>query len=185
MVNNPYYTHQKYLTNELNKLDYAKPMLALEFGTGNSSATIFYNFTKCYHNLQVNSYESDYVWYQNIAKKYYRSNYNFHYVGLWDELIISEQSKENNILHYQYDLVFIDTDPFPSRIKLINFIKDNAKIIILHDYDFYNKGVIENIFSVSKGSFFEKEFGDDFIMEGNYEVLPPTLIFKNKNYYNK
>jgi len=175
MISNPYYTHQKYLINEMNKLDNIKPLKILEFGTGDGSAFVFSDYLSRYRNLTVDAYEDNLKWYGNMKEKYTNRNYRFHYVASWDRLI-----KESNILDYQYDLVFVDADLFETRIELINFIKYNAKVIILHDYDFYNKGVIKDIFSVSEGSFFDKHFGDDFIMEGNYEVLPPTLILKNK-----
>jgi len=172
---NPYYTHQKYLTKELSKLDYRKPVRVLEFGIGDGSSSIFSDFTQRYSNLEAHSYESDLSWHHNMSKKYATKNYNFHHVDSWDELV-----KDNKSLTHMYDLVFVDTDPFQSRIDIINLVRNNAKVIILHDFGFYNKGVITDLWSVGNGSFFKKLLGRDFIMEPNHEIDPGTLVLRNK-----
>jgi hypothetical protein len=160
-----YYTHQKYLTGELDKLDYSKPVLVAEFGTGDGSSSIFQEYARKYITLKIDSFETDIKWFNSMKGKYPVDNYNFNFVGSWDNLI----SKE-------YDLAFVDNGPdFAARIKVIDLIKNKTKVIILHDYDFYNKGVIEDIFSVSKGSFFEK-YNKKFVLKGYHEILPPTLI---------
>jgi len=68
-------------------------------------------------------------------------------------------------------LVHIGDILFPYIIDCIN----------QNDYDYFNKGIIEDIFSVDKGSFLYEKFSNDFILEGKHEILPPTLILKNKN----
>jgi hypothetical protein len=167
---NPYYTHQEYLTEELEKLDYKKPVTVLEFGTGDGSAAVLQSFANRYPNLRVESFESDFDWFKDMFLKYSADNYHFYHVESWDNLILNEK----------YDLAFVDAGPdFAARIKIIDLIKDKVKVIILHDYDFYNKGIIEDIFSVSKGSFFEK-YRRDFILKGNHEILPPTLVMTRK-----
>jgi hypothetical protein len=164
-----YYTHQRYLTEELGKLDYGKPVTVLEFGTGDGSASVFMSFAVCNPNLIIESYESDYGWFCNMFQNYPASNYHFHHVDSWSDLTFDGE----------YDLAFVDNGPdFEARIKVIELIKDRAKVIILHDYDFYNKGVIEDIFSVSKGSFFERY--KEFNLKGNFDILPPTLIMTRK-----
>jgi hypothetical protein len=168
---NAYYTHQEYLTAELNKLDYTKPVKVLEFGTGDGSSSIFQSFANRYFNLMIISYESDYGWFINMSKKYPANNYHFHQITSWDEL---------NGFVGNFDLAFVDAGPdFAARIKIIDSIKNYVKVIILHDYDFYNKGVIEDIFSVKKGSFFEK-YLNEFTLKGHHEILPPTLIMTKR-----
>jgi hypothetical protein len=162
---NPYYTHQKYLIEELNKLDFSKPVLVAEIGTGDGSSSIFQSFAIKYPNLRIDSFESDFDWFRDMSEKYPANNYYFHHVS-WGRLALTNE----------YDLAFVDNGlDFESRIKIIDSIK--AKVILLHDYDYYNKGIIEDIFSVSEGSFFER-FNKDYTLRGNYEILPPTLIMQ-------
>ena len=170
---NPYYTHQKYLTEELNKLDYSKPVIVLEFGTGDGSASILQSFARKYPNLRIESYEDNYNWYQNMKLKYYHPNYNFNYTESWDGLFL-----KGDILCFDYDLVFVDSSPWDSRIMAIEAIRDRAKVIILHDYDYYNKGVIDDIKSISEGSFYHTKYANDFTLEGKTEFYPETLIMR-------
>lgn len=171
---NAYYTHQKYLTAELEKLDYTKPVRVLEFGTGDGSASILHDFAKRYPNLTIESFETDFNWLRNMANKYPSDNYTFRLVDLWDELFKTELFKGI------YDLAFVDAGPdFDARIKIINYIKVKAKVIILHDYDFYNKGIMEDHYFVGKGSFFGERYSKEFILQGNSEY-PGTLVMRNK-----
>lgn len=172
---NAYYTHQKYLTEELNKIDYSKPVIALEFGTGDGSASIFHKFANEYPNLRVESFDDSQSWHSDMKRKYYHPNYNFIYAKSWDELFL-----EGDLLLYDYDLVFVDAGPdFDARIKIINYIKSKAKVIVLHDYDFYNKGVMEDHYFVGEGSFFGERYSKEFILQGNNEY-PGTLIMRRK-----
>lgn len=58
-------------------------------------------------------------------------------------------------------------------------LKNISSTIILHDYDYYNKELIENIYSVGEHSFFDK-YHNSFNLESFYETLPPTMIFTKK-----
>lgn len=168
---NPYYTHQKYLAEELNKLDYSKPVIVLEFGTGDGSASILHSFAKRYPNLKIESYESNFNWLQSTFHKYGTDNYHFHYVDSWDEFL--EKTEFNEV----YDLVFVDHDPFELRIKTIDILKDKTKIFVLHDYDFYNKGIMADHYCITEGSFFGDRYSNEFILQGNNEY-PGTLVMR-------
>jgi hypothetical protein len=168
---NPYYTHQKYLTEELNKMDYNNPVIVLEFGTGDGSASIFQSFAKRYPNLRIDSYETDFEWLRSTFEKYNVSNYNFYHMDTWDNF-----PEFNEI----YSLVFVDQSPWDARIETIERLKGQTKIFILHDYDYFNKGVIEDINSVSEGSFYMTKWGKEFILEGNCELYPGTLIMRKR-----
>lgn len=171
---NSYYTHREYLRKELSKLDYSKPVTCLEFGTGEGSAVIFKEFTDKYPNLKVLSYESDSYWLSLIKDKYESANYNFFSVDSWQNFL--EGFKFENF----YDLVFVDQAPWEARILSIDFIKSFSKVIILHDYDYFNKGVCEDIYSTAKGSFFYSKYSKHFLFETYYSELPPTLVMTNK-----
>jgi len=173
---NAYYTHQKYLTAELEKLDYTKPVKVLEFGTGDGSASILHDFAKHYPNLTVESFETDFNWLRMMAEKYPSDNYRFYLVDFWGELFKTEPFKE------VYALAFVDAGPdFDARIQIINYIKDKVKVIVLHDYDFYNKGIMDDHYFVGAGSFFGERYSKEFILQGNSEY-PGTLVMKNKKW---
>ena len=171
---NDFYTHREYLHLELSKLDFTKKIKCLEFGTGDGSAVIFKEFTDNNENFTVFSYESDLNWLNETSKKYTSKNYTFKHVD-WDEFLNDENF--NDI----YDLVFVDQAPFEARIKTIELLSKKAKVIILHDYDFFNKGVCDNIFSTTEKSFFYQKFSKNFDMIGHNKMLPPTLVMYNKN----
>ena len=136
---NPYHTHQKYLIEELDRLDYSKPVIVLEFGTGDGSASILQSFARRYPNLRIDSYENDLNWFCKTSGKYPADNYHFHQVESWDSFF------DKAVFNESYDLVFVDSSPWDVRIQAIEAVKDRAIVIILHDYDWFNKGVIEDI----------------------------------------
>lgn len=170
-----YYTHREFLRKELDKLDYTNKVLCIEFGTGHGSGLLFSEYAEKYDNLKIISYETDSEWLEITREKYQKNNYIFNSVNSWDELLVDKNFQE------VYDLVFVDQSPWEARIKSIDLIKNKSKVIVLHDYDFYNKGVCDDIYSVTEGSFFYEKYSNDFDFSPHYTLLPPTLIMKNKN----
>jgi len=172
---NGYHTHREYLKKELESLNKNIKTECLEFGTGDGSALIFGEYAKLNKNVTITAYDNDYNWLNKTSKIYGLDNYKFTHVNNWDEFF-----SENNF-NMVYDLVFVDQSPWEARIKSIDLIKDKSKIIILHDFDYFNIGICEDVYSVKDGSYFHTKYGDDFELIGFHEQLPPTLIMKNKN----
>lgn len=170
-----YYTHREYLKKELDSLKKNVKINCLEFGTGDGSALIFGEYAKLNKNVTITAYDSDFHWLNETKKKYGLGNYDFVHVNNWDEFFA--QTNFNGI----YDLIFVDQAPWEARIKSIDFLKDKTKTIILHDFDYFNIGVCEDIYSVKEGSFFHTKYGNIFELFAFNEQLPPTLIMKNKN----
>ncbi len=170
-MNHPYYTHRKYLIDSLNSLSKKDEINILEFGVGEGSSLVFNEFALKNKNFNITAFETDHSWLNETKNKYELDNYKFNYVNNWDELLIPEN------FNSEYDLVFVDQAPWEARIKTIDLLIEKSKIIILHDYDFYNKGVIEDIFDVGKDSFFGKYLSENISSQGFNEELPPTLIF--------
>jgi len=166
-----YYTHRKYLIKSLNSLSKKNKIKILEFGVGEGSSLVFNDFASKNKNFSITAFETDYWWLNQTKDKYELDNYKFNYVNNWNEFLIEENFKDN------YDLIFIDQSPWEARIKTIDLLISKSKITILHDYDFYNKGIIENIFDVSQNSFFGKYLSKNISAEGFNEQLPPTLVF--------
>jgi hypothetical protein len=174
MRNNPYHSHRKCLIREMDNLDYTNKIVCLEFGVGDGSSPIFKNFLKKHENLMVHSYENNRSWYKRVSRKYSTPNYFFHYAPSWD--LLWGEGGFNGI----YDLVFVDQSPWEARIETIEQLKGNTRLFILHDYCYYNKGVVDDIFSVGEGSFFYEKFHDDFALEGDNDKYPPTLMLRNR-----
>jgi hypothetical protein len=170
---NKFYTHREFLENELNKIDVNKKSICIEFGTGDGSALIFRKYLEFNKNLNVISYENNKVWFDITSKKYQHIRYDFNFVENWDLFLLKNDF--DNI----YDIVFVDQAPFDARINCIQKIKNNAKVIILHDYNYYNLNYNKNILDVGFGSFFEK-YHENFTLETQTKNLPPTLIMRNK-----
>ena len=169
-----YYTHRPFLIKELEKIDFSKPVNCLEFGTGDGSALVFNEFAKKHPNLFIKSYDNDKNWLYSTKEKYGLLNYEFNYVDNWSDLL-----KDSNFEKSIYDIVFVDQAPWEARIGTIELLKNKAKIIILHDYDFFNTGKCQNVYSVGEESFFRKLFDIKYHLYGNYDTLPPTLVIKN------
>jgi hypothetical protein len=66
-------------------------------------------------------------------------------------------------------------------------LKDKTKIFIVHDYDYFNKSDNEwvkispnDIYINDETSWLGQMYSSEFLMEDNYEILPPTLIMRKK-----
>jgi len=170
---NPYYSHQEYLKEELNKVP--KNAICLEFGPGEGSSSVFSEFALKNPQSKIAAFDNKYEWHTSMSSKYKTENYSFSFVSDWNDYL---SRKEFNDI---YDLIFVDQSPWEARIQTIKRFKVRGKVFILHDYDFYNKGVYDkDIFSVGEGTFFYKHFNDDFVMEPHFGILPPTLVLRNK-----
>lgn len=175
MKTNPYYTHRQVLIDELSKLNYEQSVHCLEFGVGHGSSPIFQKFVLENKNLIVDAFESDQGWFVDMSTRYVASNYRFCYVPSWDLLLSS------GICNGIYDLVFVDQAPWDARIQTIDALRNCVRVFILHDYCYYNTGVVDDIFSVGEGSFFHTRFASDFDLEPYCYKYPPTLVLRKKN----
>lgn len=186
-TNNGWYSHRRVLVNEIEKLNLESEVNILEFGTGNGSAEIFYEYCKQYSYFKVTAFDNSLDWVNQMKNSFELENYNFNLSTDWISTL------EDINYNKKYDLVFVDQAPWSARIETIDYLKDkNVNTIILHDYDQYNyndcngcKAQLEgDYFSVGVGSFFER-FMKYFIMESyndNKPNWPPTLVFKNKKF---
>jgi hypothetical protein len=177
--NDAYCTHQKYTSNELSQL--GDNSFVLELGVGNGSSPLMYEFCKKNPNATVISFETDGSWFNQMFDKYGDlPNYVFNLIEDWKDL-------ENHIGKDEYDLVFVDQSPWWARIDSIDLLKDKTKIFILHDYDYFNKSDNEwvkispnDIYINDETSWLGQTYSSEFLMEDNYEILPPTLIMRKK-----
>lgn len=169
---NAFYTHQQYLIRELRMLNYSRPVKCLEFGAGDGSASVFRGFLMDNPNLYVDAFDTSLDWSDQMTRDYSHPNYRFFYIADGFGFLNTEYFKE------VYDIVFVDQSPFDARIQTIDALAEKTKVFILHDYDYFNKGVTENIFSVGSDSFFAK-YAKDFTLEPHCMILPPTLIMRN------
>ena len=164
---NPYYSHRPHLIKLLDSLDYTKSVTCIEFGVGYGSSEIFNEYCLKYPNLTTYAYETDRVWYDEIALKFQNKNYIFQHLDNWD------------ILDYDalpsVDVSFIDQSPWEARIKSLDNMAFKSQHILIHDYDYFNKGIVDDIFDVSEKSFLGK-YINHFNIHAYYKELPPTVI---------
>lgn len=175
-MSHPYYTHRKYLIDNLTSLSLLnknknKKINILEFGVGEGSSLIFNDFASKNKNFNIKAFETEKSWFEETKIKYELDNYEFTHIDNWDEILTE------NYFNKKYDLIFIDQSPWESRIKTLDLLINKSNISILHDYDYYNKGLIEDIFDVGENSFFAKYLSKNISAQGFNEELPPTLIF--------
>lgn len=157
-----YYTHRPYLSRELSRLkDQAK---ILELGVGHGSSLLIHNYCKD-NNCFATSFETNKQWFDDMKEQYQLMNYKFNLIESWsnfDEIFIDSF----------YDLVFVDQSPWEARIDSMDYLASKSNVIILHDYDYYQREVDSKIF--------ENRYGDIFKIEYNDIELPPTLVLSKK-----
>lgn len=177
--NDAYCTHQNYTKNELNKL--SEDSIVLELGIGNGSSPLMYEFCKNNPESKVYAFETDFSWFEKMSSKYGNlSNYIFKYIESWEDL-------KKNLTHKKYNMTFVDQSPWMARIESIDLLKNRCNLFILHDYDFFNKSDNEwvetpcnNIYINDNTSWLGQRYMKEFVMEDNYDILPPTLIMRKK-----
>lgn len=173
-MNNVFYTHRKYLIEELEKLKNNKSVHILEFGVGDGSSLIMNDYASKYPNFKIESYETDEEWFKEMKSIYSLPNYKFNYINEWDNLLKPENFNDH------YDLIFIDQAPWEARTATLELLKHKSNVIILHDYDFFNKGFYDSdIYNYGKEGVFSK-YLDIFNIVGHHELLPPTLVMNLK-----
>jgi hypothetical protein len=177
--NSAYCTHQKYTKKELDNLK--SNSVVLELGVGNGSSPLMYEFCKSNPESKVISFETDGAWFEQMFKKYGDlDNYIFNLIEDWNDL-------ENHLSSDEYDLVFVDQSPWWARIESIDLLKDKCNLFVLHDYNFFNQSINEWVKSPcndicinDETSWLGQRYSENFILEDNYELLPPTLIMRKK-----
>jgi hypothetical protein len=176
----PYATHQKFLEWYINKTSGD----IIEFGTGHGSTGFILDIIKN-TNRKLISLENNKVW-LNQMKSLYKSNDNHKYIFVedWETTI-------NSLDKNAYSIVFIDQNPWIARQWTMDYFKDTADYVIIHDVDYFpNNNLFGKVVSE-----FEFDFSDFF---NSYRVYypdipwpassgPPTLVGTNKNLtiYNK
>lgn len=168
---NPYYTHRPHLINLLNSFDYTQSVVCFEFGVGYGSSEIFHEYCEKHQNLSVYAFETDRSWFDEISSKFNRPNYIFQHLSKWSDM--------NYTTAETLDLSFIDQSPWEARIESLNQVKNISKNILIHDYDYFNKGLIDDIYDVSDKSFLG-EIVSSFDISAFYDILPPTAIMIKK-----
>ena len=187
---NPYYTHQPYFIEILKQTTGN----ILECGCGDGSTRMIKEHIK-ETNRKLVSLESNMQWLTKYIKLA-DNNHKLHYVpasnddnnetgNVWVDFIHKNQLND-------FEIVFLDQSPWLARIACLNYFLDKAKIIIIHDFDYYP---IFNVYGkVSK----RESYGDKQKIEcdlsdtiKNYKLYyppyeyfagasgPPTLICSN------
>jgi hypothetical protein len=172
MNDNPYYTHRKYLVNILNSFNYDQQITCFEFGIGYGSSEIFHEYCQKFPNLKVYGFETDNVWFLEISEKFNRTNYSFTHLDNWNNFNYESLSESH--------LTFIDQAPWEARLETLENMSKKSKNILIHDYDYFNKGKIDNIFDVSEKSFLGR-YVDAFDIQPYHEILPPTVVLSRKS----
>ena len=195
LFSNNYGTHRPYLVETIKN---TKGNI-IEFGCGDSSTLLIRDLIKNTDRKLI-SLESNYEWY-NKFKYLENENHKLFFVNgredteevgnKWLEFI--ENNKE--IQDLDFDICFLDSSPWISRTVGLNYFKNKAKYILVHDVDYfplYKKW----------GTIIKTNYSGDFrkisrIMDfsdviNNYHVFypdekyyaaetgPPTLLCSNK-----
>ena len=174
-----FYTHRPYLENELAKL--STNATIVELGVGDGSSQLMSDFANKNSNARVYAFESDNEWVNKMSRKFASPlNYIFSHVSDWNSI-------RDIITCDVIDLLFVDQSPWEARIQSIDLLSHIARVIILHDYDYFNKidsgwAVSEctDIYVNDKTSWLHQTYSPKFILESKYSVLPPTLIMRNR-----
>lgn len=170
---NQYATHQPLL---LELLENTSGNI-LELGCGDGSTLLFRQFL---NNRTLYSIESNKEWYDKYSNLE-NENHKLLYIDApsddnedtgkyWTSFI------ETNLKNVQFDIVFIDQSPWTARTHCLNYFKDKAKYIVVHDVDYFprsNKfGKVLGEYKNSDGNIkFDLDFSD--IATSFYIFYPP------------
>ena len=172
---NSYSTHQPVLIEVINKTTGN----ILECGCGDSSTKLIKSLI-LNTNRKLISLESDKNWldkFSNLNDKnlsiFYvdASNDDIDSTGqIWQDFFKNNDSIKNNF----FDVIFVDQSPWIARTYTLEYFKDKAKFIIIHDADYfpiYGKWgkIINN----------EYDFSDVCNNYKFFPTIPPTLLLSN------
>ena len=168
---NPYYTHRPFLQRELDRLRLKRDSVVIELGTGDGSSLLMHKFAKQNPTCKIIAFETNPDWLTKQRDKYQLDNYVFHLLPSYSELrsVLTERADI-------YDLVFVDSAPWQSRIDCIEMLKSQASVFVVHDYDYFQGQLLE----VDIEGRFWSRYSDDFTLEANFNKLPPTLVMTKK-----
>jgi hypothetical protein len=182
---NPYGTHKYILKKVLkNLLIKKKNITIVEVGSGENSTIFFSKFIKS-NNGSFFSFENNREYFDKIAKKVINTNKINYVVNIkYDPNFYTVKNFEGNI-----DLLFIDSSPFASREEILNYFKNKAQIIILHDCDYFpNAGIFGKLIRPIKNDNDVGYRNYDDVFKSWYEYFPkrfhgptgpPTLVGSN------
>ena len=166
--NHPFYTHQPYLLEVLKNTTGD----ILECGCGEGSTHMIRKYIKGTTRKLV-SIESNLEWLNKYRHLQDDSHLLYHVPAnnedsiatgqMWTSFVASRLSDR------QFDVVFIDSSPWLSRKYLFDYFKPIAKVIVIHDFDYFpNNGLI--------GKTIRKE-----VFQGK-ETITCDLTGESKNY---
>ena len=190
----PFYTHQPFFIEIIKNTTGD----ILECGCGDGSTKMIKEQIKN-SNRKLISLESNLEWlnkYKHLADSFHElyhinagNDDNIETGNKWVEFI-----KENKL--NDFDIVFIDSSPWLSRKCCFDYYLNKAKIIIIHDFDYFpNNNIIGNVIN-KEIKYFNNKYREkiDCNLDGivkNYKLFyppddyfpsstgPPTLVCSN------
>jgi hypothetical protein len=179
IVNDSHATHQKFL--EFYMLKTTGDIL--EFGCGNSSTGLIRNLIKGTSRKLI-SYENNKEWYDKMLIDL-PPNETHQYIFVTDwEYTIGTLPK----IDYDNTLVFIDQSPWDARRLTMEYFKNIAGYVLIHDVDYFNNNNIFGTFKIIKDQELpEYDYAD---ISNNWKLYypekpwpsptgPPLLVFSN------
>lgn len=172
----PFYTHRPFV-NEVLKMTTGD---ILECGCGEGSTKLFRQYIG--PNRKLVSVESNRDWlmrYIPLANEYHEL---YHVpAGSADNLDtgrIWTNSVNDRVGNRHFDIVFIDSSPWVSRTAMMEHFKDKAKVLIVHDFDYFPN---HNIYghTTKKSQFGDKEIIECDLSEHlkNWHLFYPPIQF--------
>jgi hypothetical protein len=190
----PYYTHQPFFFEVLKNTTGN----ILECGCGDGSTIMIREQIKNTDRKLI-SVESNLEWlnkYKHLEDSYHKlyhidagNDDNLETGNKWVEFI--EKNKLN-----EFEVVFLDSSPWLSRKCCFDYFLNKAKIIIIHDFDYFPlNNIIGNLINTEKkyhnGKYIEKHICNLDGVVKNYKLFhppydffpcttgPPTLVCSN------
>lgn len=179
LVDDPFATHQQFLEFYVLKTSGN----ILEFGCGNGSTGLIRNLIKGTSRKLV-SFENNKEWYDKmIVEIPPNENHQYIFVKDWEETI-------NNLpkIDWSNTLVFIDQAPWDARRITMEYFKDVAEYVLIHDVDYFNNNGIFGTYKMIPGQNIpEYDYSD---ISNNWKLYyppkpwpaptgPPLLVFSN------
>jgi len=192
--NHGFYTHQPYLSEMIKNTNGN----ILECGCGDGSTLMIKEEIKN-TNRKLVSIESNLEWF-NKYKDLADTSHELYYINAGNTDTMETGDKwvqfiKENISH-DFDIVFIDSSPWLSRVSCLNHYLNLSKIIIIHDFDYFPGNNILGFVTSKQTNYYNGKYHeritcnlDDIVK--NYKLFyppdeyffgtsgPPTLICSN------
>lgn len=127
-------THSDFLTHVIQHLHRLGPLQCIEIGCGNFSTPMLAQLISQNPKSHLISFENNEEWFEKVFP-IMRDKFqcDIRLVGSYKNSLQDFVESDNSDI----DLVFIDSSPWESRVEALEIFRNEAKVVVVHDVDYF------------------------------------------------